>query len=118
MIVDSHCHILPPDFGARHDELAARDATYSALFPEPGGRFADADQLLRDMDAAGVDHAVAMGFGWTDPDVAAEANDYLLQAAGAHPDADNCLRVRQSGVGCIGGPRGVTVLGRRRVWHR
>ena len=86
MIVDSHCHILPPDFGARHDKLAARDATYSALFPEPGARSADADQLLRDMDAAGVDHAVAMGFGWTDPDVAAEANDYLLRAAGTHPD--------------------------------
>ena len=86
MIVDSHCHILPPDFGSRHDELAARDATYAALFPEPGGRFAGAERLLRDMDAAGVDHAVAMGFGWTDPDVAAEANDYLVETAVTHPD--------------------------------
>ena len=86
MIIDSHCHILPPDFGARHGELVARDATYAALFPKPGGRFADADRMLRDMDAAGVDHAVAMGFGWTDPEVAAEANAYLIQAAAAHPD--------------------------------
>ena len=86
MIVDSHCHILPPDFGARHDELAARDATYAALFPEPGGRFSDVDRLLRDMDAAGVDHAVAMGFGWTDPDVAKEVNNYLIRAATSHPD--------------------------------
>lgn len=86
MIVDTHCHVLPPDFGPRHDELAARDATYAALFPEPGGRFADAETLLRDMDAAGIDRAVAMGFGWTDPDVAAEANDYLVRAAAAHPD--------------------------------
>ena len=86
MIIDSHCHVLPPDFGSRHDELAARDATYAALFPEPGGRFADAETLLRDMDATGVNRAVAMGFGWTDPDIAAEANDYLLRAAAAHPD--------------------------------
>lgn len=86
MIIDSHCHVLPPDFGSRHDELAARDATYAALFPEHGGRFADAETLLRDMDAAGVDRAVAMGFGWTDPDLAAEANDYLLRAAADHPD--------------------------------
>ncbi len=86
MIVDSHCHVVPPDFGSRHDELAARDATYAALFPEPGGRFADAETLLRDMDTAGIDRAVAMGFGWTDPDLAAEANDYLLQAAANHPD--------------------------------
>ena len=85
MIIDSHCHVLPPDFGSRHDELAARDATYAALFPEPGGRFADADTLLRDMDAAGVDRAVAMGFGWTDPNIAAEANDYLLRAAADYP---------------------------------
>ena len=86
MIIDSHCHIMPPDFGARHDELAARDATYAALFPEPGGRFADADRLLRDMDAVEVDHAVAMGFGWTDPDVATEVNNYLIRAANSHPD--------------------------------
>ena len=91
MIIDSHCHILPPDFGSCHDELAARDATYAALFPEPGGRFADAEMLLREMDAAGVDHAVAMGFGWTDPDVAAEANDYLLQAHASHPDRITAL---------------------------
>ena len=86
MIIDSHCHVVPPDFGSRHDELAARDATYAELFPEPGGRFADAETLLRNMDAAGVDRAVAMGFGWTDPDIAAEANDYLLRAAADHAD--------------------------------
>ncbi len=86
MIVDSHCHIFPADFGFRHDELASRDATYAELFPESGGRFADVEQLLRDMDSAGVDRAVAMGFGWTDPRLAAEANDYLIWATGAHPD--------------------------------
>ncbi len=86
MIIDAHCHILPPDFAARHSELAARDATYAALFPQPGGRMADADTLLRAMDAAGVDRAVAMGFGWTDPGIAAAANDYLIGAAQAHPD--------------------------------
>jgi len=86
MIIDSHCHVLPPDFGFRHVELAARDATYAALFPKPGGRIADAESLLRDMDAAGVDHAVAMGFGWTDPDLAVEVNECLIQSAGAHRD--------------------------------
>ncbi len=86
MIIDSHCHILPPDFGSRHDELASRDATYAALFPEPGSRIADAEQLLHDMDSAGVGRAFVMGFGWTDPDIAAAVNDYLIQAAATHPD--------------------------------
>ena len=86
MIIDSHCHILPADFGSRHDELAARDATYAALFPKAGARFADVEMLLRDMAAAGVDHAVAMGFGWTDRNLASEVNDYLIRAAAANPD--------------------------------
>jgi len=85
LIVDFHCHILPPEFRRRHRELAARDATYAALFPDAGGRIADVDSLLRDMDAAEIDHAVVMGFGWTDEEVARTANDYLVGAAKGHP---------------------------------
>ena len=85
MVIDAHCHILPPSFGGRHRELAARDATYAALFPRAGGRVADAEGLLSAMDAAGVDSAIVMGFGWTDAALAAEVNDYLLDAAVAHP---------------------------------
>jgi len=77
---------MPPDFAGRHGELFAGDATYAALFPNGAGRTADADALLRDMDRSGIDHAVAMGFGWTDPEVAASANDYLIATAAAHPD--------------------------------
>lgn len=86
MIIDFHCHILPPEFTGRHRELVARDATYAALFPGQGGRIAEADALLRDMDAAGIDHAVVMGFGWTDQGIAQIANDYLVSAAKAHSD--------------------------------
>ncbi len=86
MIIDFHCHIMPPDFVDRHAELSRRDATYASLFPDGAGRIADADSLLREMDEAGVDHAVIMGFGWTDRAVAASANDYLIASATAHPD--------------------------------
>ena len=85
MIIDAHCHILPPSFAGRHQELAARDATWAALFPRAGGRVADAEGLLCAMDEAGVDSAVVMGYGWTDAALAAEVNDYLLDAAAAHP---------------------------------
>ena len=86
MIIDFHCHVLPPQFRGRHRELAAQDATYAALFPDERGRIADADSLLRDMDTAGIDHAVIMGFGWTDQAMAMIVNDYLVSAAKAHPD--------------------------------
>ena len=85
MILDFHCHILPPAFEGRHAELSKRDATYAALFPDGAARVADTESLLRDMDRAGVDHAVVMGFGWTDHGIAQTANDYLLSASQAHP---------------------------------
>ena len=56
------------------------------MFPDERGRTADVDALLRDMDAAGIDHAVVMGFGWTDLGIARIANDYLVSAAKANPD--------------------------------
>lgn len=80
MIIDFHCHILPPDFPGRHDELARRDATYATLFPEKGARMATAESLLGAMDHSGIDHSVALGFGWTDPSVAREVNDYLIES--------------------------------------
>ena len=88
MIVDAHCHILPPSFAGRRDELAARDATFAAMLgPAAGaGRMADAPALLRAMERDGVDHAVVMGMGWASRDLAMEANDYIIEAAAAYPD--------------------------------
>ena len=37
------------------------------------------------MDRAGVEPAVVMGMGWTDPEIAAEANDYIIQAVEKYP---------------------------------
>ncbi len=65
--------------------MAARDATFADILAPPSARIADASALLRAMNRDGVDHAVVMGMGWTDRQVAAEANDYLAAAAAAHP---------------------------------
>ena len=86
MIVDAHCHIMPPFFAERRRELAERDATFAAILASPAARIADASALLQAMAGDGVDHAVVMGMGWTDCDVAREANDYLIEAVSAHPD--------------------------------
>ena len=86
MIVDAHCHILPPSFIRRREELAARDATFAEILADPSARMADVDSLLNAMTRDGVDHAVVMGMGWTDPEVSKEANDYIIEAALANPD--------------------------------
>ena len=86
MIIDFHCHILPPSFPRRHVELAGLDATYASLFPRAGGKMATAESLLEAMDDAGVALSVVMGFGWESEEVAREANDYLIQAVNQYPE--------------------------------
>ena len=85
MIVDAHTHVLPPSFADRRSELAARDATFAEILASPPARIADVQSLLDAMDRDGVDHAVMMGMGWSDLDVAPEANDYLIEAVSQHP---------------------------------
>ena len=80
MIIDSHVHVYPPSFRERREELSRRDATFRALYADPRAVPATADDLLAAMDEAGVDVAVAVGIGWTDPEVAREANDYLVES--------------------------------------
>ena len=85
MIVDFHTHVFPPGFRARRAELAARDATFGDLFADPKARMATADELVAAMDEDGVDVSVVMGIGWTDPGVAREANDYIVESVARHP---------------------------------
>lgn len=46
---------------------------------------ASAEELVRDMDAQGIEVSVALGYGWCDPGLARETNDYLLDAARRFP---------------------------------
>jgi len=85
MVIDSHCHILPPQFQQRRAELLARDVTFATLFANSGSAMATAETLVRAMEVAGVSRAVVMGMGWTDPALAREANDYLIEAVQLNP---------------------------------
>lgn len=85
MVIDALTHILPPSFPERIAELRRRDRTMAALFARDGAKMATADDLIAAMAASGVDAAVAAGFGWTDADIAREANDYILESADRFP---------------------------------
>ena len=85
MIVDFHTHLLPASFHERRADIAARDATFGALFGA-GGPMTTAADLIAAMDEDGVDLSVVLGYGWCDPEVAREANDCLLDAAARYPD--------------------------------
>ena len=85
MVIDSHCHILPPHFQQRRAELLARDVTFASLFARKGTAMATADTLVDAMEQAGVSRAVVMGMGWTDPALAREINDYLIESVQLNP---------------------------------
>ena len=85
MVIDFHTHILPPSFRRDRAALGGRDATFAALFGDEGAHMATAEELLRAMAADGVDVSVVVGYGWCDPGMARESNDYLLEAARQNP---------------------------------
>lgn len=84
-MVDFHTHIFPRRFCQEREDLLRRDATFAALYSSPRARMATAQDLLAEMDRSGVGTSVALGIGWTAPQVAREANDALLEAASRYP---------------------------------
>lgn len=86
VVIDAHCHILPPEF-MRANGVARKDATFNALFgAQSPPQIVGADELIAEMDSAGVDRSVVAGYGWTNIDAAKLSNDYILNAARRHPD--------------------------------
>ncbi len=85
-IVDSHVHIYPPEWLATKATLLERDRYFGLLFRGPRGRMATAEDLVASMDSAGIDASVAVGFGWEDPGMCREQNDYVADACRRYPD--------------------------------
>ena len=80
MIIDFHTHIFPPQMRENRERYLERDRTFAALYSDPRARMASAEDLMAVMDQDGVDISVAMGIGWSDYDMAREANDYIIEA--------------------------------------
>ncbi len=81
MLIDAHTHIFPTEFIAERGALAARDKTFGELYGDPAAKLARADELMAAIERNGFDHAVALGFAWSDADLCRRHNDALLAAA-------------------------------------
>ncbi len=64
------------------EELAARDAAFAEMYGDEKAKMASAEDLVRSMDAAGIDVSVVLGFAWRDGAECRRQNDYILEAAG------------------------------------
>ncbi|WP_376797677.1 amidohydrolase family protein [Thermogemmatispora sp.] len=85
MIIDFHTHLFPPQVCSQRERYCERDPWFRTLYANPRARLATAEDLIAEMDASGVDAAVAFSFGWTDPGLIEEGNSYVLEAMRRYP---------------------------------
>ena len=85
MIIDSHTKIYPPHFNNIREELLKTDATFSSLFSNPNAHLVTGSELLTSMNRNKIDMSIIAGIGWTNLEVAKQANNYLLEEARQNP---------------------------------
>jgi predicted TIM-barrel fold metal-dependent hydrolase len=86
MIIDCHTHVFPASVRDDPSLYRTRDATFRDLYATDKSRIATADDLVRAMDAAGVDMAVACAFGWYEHAACIQNNDAIIDAVQKYPD--------------------------------
>jgi len=76
MIVDAHVHLFPPEALADRAAYVQRDRWFRELYAPERSRLATVDDLLRSMDAAGVERSVVAAFPWGDQALCEQHNAY------------------------------------------
>jgi len=91
-IIDAHTHYYPESvFKAPRTWALERNEHHWAdcVAPLEGKSiqgWAELDRMLRDMDAAGIEKAVLLGWYWENPQTCLEQNSWYEQAIQQHPD--------------------------------
>lgn len=92
-IIDAHVHLYPAEVSANPAAWAIRmqEPVWGALVTlDPGRRvcqgWADCDRLLRDMDAAGVERSILLGWYWERHETCVWHNRYYAECIRLHPD--------------------------------
>src|SRR5579883_1361978 len=94
MVIDAHVHLYPPEVNAAPGAWAAArgEGAWAALATRvrrtgrPVQGFPGVDELLRQMDRAGVDRAVLLGWYWRRADTCAVQNRFFAETIREHPD--------------------------------
>lgn len=86
MKIDAHVHLTSPEMQQRWEDVAKTEPYFSLLSHSKSNHFADAEDLVREMDAAGFDKAVVFGFAFQQLENCQRANDYVAEALQRFPD--------------------------------
>lgn len=79
-MIDFHTHIFPPAIKNRREAWLKKDISFSSIYSSPRAVIATAADLVQSMAGSGIGSSVALGYGWQDPDLCREHNDYLIDA--------------------------------------
>jgi predicted TIM-barrel fold metal-dependent hydrolase len=93
-VIDAHVHLYPPEAGREPTAWAAAhdEAHWAALCTRRRGDsrpvqgFPTAAELLREMDACGVERAVLLGWYWEHHATCVTQNRFYTECVRAHPD--------------------------------
>ena len=85
MIIDFHTHVFPPEIKKHRNNYIERDPCFAILYSDPKAKIATADELIANMDEAGVDISVILNIGWTTHELCVETNDYIIDAVSRYP---------------------------------
>ncbi|HMA68190.1 MAG TPA: amidohydrolase family protein [Desulfosalsimonadaceae bacterium] len=86
MIIDAHTHIFPDAVCENRQAYFDGEPEFQLLYEPPQSRLVNADTLVAEMDAQGVDMAVTFGFPWHHPAYFQENNDCVMDAVHRYPD--------------------------------
>lgn len=108
-IIDAHVHLYPPEVNRDPAAWAAAcgETHWAGLCTrrrkdgKPVQTFPTVDQLLRDMDAAGVAKAVLLGWYWENHAACVTQNRFYADCIRAHPDRIAALAAVQPKAGAV-----------------
>jgi len=85
-VLDSHTHMFPAQVRERPGDVEPAEMAFKLMFGRGKARMSSPENMLHEMDEAGVDMAVLCPFPWMTLERCRENNDYLLELAAAWPD--------------------------------
>ncbi len=86
MIIDAHTHIFPDHICESRGAYFEGEPEFKLLYESPKAKLVNADALVTEMDAQGVDMSIAFGFPWHHPEIFKPHNDYIMEAVARYPD--------------------------------
>lgn len=85
MLIDVHIHLSSPDLVSDRRPFLAGEPGLQALYQSESAKLVGPEELLADLDQAGVDKALVMGFPFSRLDNARRYHDWLLEECSRHP---------------------------------